>query len=576
MMQRAYLMPTRLLLALLLVCCTASGCMTFIGMPDGKKKKSLEELAAEDSPTTELVGSFTHTNGMDYVKIESVALVTGLRGTGEDPPATPQRAAILSEMKQRQVENPNAVLSSLDTAIVNVKAFIRPGAREGDRIDVEVRVPNRSETTSLRGGWMLPTRMTPLAVLGGQIHSGHVLAIAEGPILIDPLAEAGEKEVRAVHGRILGGGVVTKSRDLGLVIDGRRRSYNMAINTAKAINQRFYVRASGRKQGVANPKSDEYIELAVADRYRDNIGRYIQVIRNMAVNETSRQQQQRIAKLSQQIMNPMTAASSALQLEAIGSDEAIAVLNKALESPETEVRFYAAEALAYLDQTSAVEVLAAMARHQPAFRVNSFAALSAMDDLMAYDALRGLLSGNSAETRYGAFRSLWAMNSKDAFVAGEGLGEFSFHVLPVEGPPMIHLTNSLRPEIVIFGQPPALKLPLLIEAGSGVLINGMHGSQLTVSHFAKGTQANQRVIEPNVELLIRTIVDLGGTYPDVVQALQEAKQQGALEARLSVDALPESGRQYRRDDATESEEKEEESSGFDLGTPLPDLFKRRT
>src|SRR5690606_14135981 len=136
------------------------------------------------------------------------------------PPATPQRAALLSEMKQRQVENPNAVLSSLDTAIVNVRAFIRPGAREGDRIDVEVRVPSRSETTSLRGGWMLPSRMTPLAVLGGQIHSGHVLAVAEGPILVDPLADAEAGEVRAVHGRILGGGVVTKSRELGLVIDG--------------------------------------------------------------------------------------------------------------------------------------------------------------------------------------------------------------------------------------------------------------------------------------------------------------------------------------------------------------------
>ena len=49
------------------------------------------------------------------------------------------------------------------------------------------------------------------------------------------------------------------------------------------------------------------------------------------------------------------------------------------------------EALAYLDQTAAVDTLAAVARDEPAFRVNALAALSAMDDVMAYDALRSLL-----------------------------------------------------------------------------------------------------------------------------------------------------------------------------------------
>ena len=54
-------------------------------------------------------------------------------------------------------------------------------------------------------------------------------------------------------------------------------------------------------------------------------------------------------------------------------------------------QFYAAEALAYLDETSAVGVLAEVARDEPAFRVNALAALSAMDDATAYDALRSLL-----------------------------------------------------------------------------------------------------------------------------------------------------------------------------------------
>ena len=44
--------------------------------------------------------------------------------------------------------------------------------------------------------------------------------------------------------------------------------------------------------------------------------------------------------------------------------------------------------------------------------------------------------------------------------------------------------------------------------------------------------------------MIRAIVELGGTYPDVVQAMQEAKAAGCLEGRFEVDAVPEAGRSY--------------------------------
>ena len=45
------------------------------------------------------------------------------------------------------------------------------------------------------------------------------------------------------------------------------------------------------------------------------------------------------------------------------------------------------------------------------------------------------------------------MNNKDAFVKGEVLGkQFHYHVLDVAGPPMIHVTRSRLPEIVLFGR----------------------------------------------------------------------------------------------------------------------------
>src|SRR5690242_3013958 len=120
-------------------------------------------------PDVKYVSTYTHPYGMNYVKVEAVSLVTGLNGTGSDPPPTPQRAALLDEMKRREVANPNEILASKNTSMVLVRAFLRPGIQEGDRFDVEVRTPTGSETTSLRNGWLLQSRLTEMAVLDQQI-----------------------------------------------------------------------------------------------------------------------------------------------------------------------------------------------------------------------------------------------------------------------------------------------------------------------------------------------------------------------------------------------------------------------
>src|SRR3954471_1295323 len=101
-------------------------------------------------PDVKYVSDNTHPFGMNYVKIEGISLVTGLAGTGSDPPPTPQRATLLEEMKRREVANPNEILASGNTSLVLVRAFLRPGIQQGDRFDVEVRVPTQSETKSIR------------------------------------------------------------------------------------------------------------------------------------------------------------------------------------------------------------------------------------------------------------------------------------------------------------------------------------------------------------------------------------------------------------------------------------------
>jgi flagellar basal body P-ring protein FlgI len=504
-------------------------------------------LTEADAPTpgsTRLVSAVAHPYGLNYVKIENVALVTGLDGTGEDPAPSPQRAALLAELNRREIKNPNEVLASPNTALVLVRGYLRPGIQAGDTFDVEVRTPSRSDTTSLRGGWLMETRLSEMAVLGGQIRTGHDTAYAQGPILVDPSAAADDRAHTTV-GRVLTGGVATKSRQLGLILDHQHQSIRLSQIVGKAISERFHTYIDGRRMGVATPKTDEYIELALHPRYKDNVGRYMRVVRSVAIDESPAQRLERLSLLRDQLLDPLTAETAAVRLEAIGGDEAIEILKKGATAEDREVRFYAAEALAYLDVTEAVAPLARAAVDEPAFRVNALSALGAMEDGAASEALAEMLSVKSAETRYGAFRALSTMAPDDPRIRGEKLGpagKFNYHMLEVAGPPMIHATNSHRQELVLFGREHHFKLPTVLDAGPRIMVNGLSGAQFTVSRFSPGEPTQQRIVSTNVDEVIRAVVDLGGDYPDVVQMLQQAKNSGALPSRFRVNALPEPGR----------------------------------
>ncbi len=525
----------------------AAGCSSWDNFSFRSQSPDRNEPQAE---STGLVRDLAVPHNMTYVVIEAVGLVTGLRGTGSDPAPSPQRSVLLSEMQTRGVKEPNYVLQLPTTSLVLVRGILRPGIQKGDRFDIELRVRAASETTSLRGGRLLECRLRELAVLGGRVHEGHLLGLAQGPILVDPSAESGADKVMAARGRVLGGGVALKSRPLGLALKTEHQSVFNSSRIATAINRRFHTFDRGVKVGVAEAQTDRFIRLRVHPRYKDHIDRYVRVVRAVVIRESARERAERIAQLKGQLLVPATAAEAAIQLEAIGV-EGVEALMAGLESHDREVRFYAAESLAYLDRREAAKPLAEAARNEPAFRVFALGALSVIEDFAAYDALRDMLAVPSAETRYGAFRSLWVINRNDPLVRGEQLGEFSYHLLDVGGPPMIHVTRNRRPEVVVFGPDQRLNTPLVLNAGNQIMITNSPTGEVSVSKFTVGESDQKRVVSARIDAVIRAIVELGGTYPDVVQALQEAKQTGALSGRFEIEALPEAGRRFERatDDA---------------------------
>jgi hypothetical protein len=450
-------------------------------------------------------------------------------------------------------------------------AEIAPCAQQGDPLDILVRVPAHVDTTSLWGGWLLETRLKEKAVLmDNRTHDGWVLAIGDGALLVDPPG-SGDDKVSQIRGRVLGGAHVLKSRRFGLMIHDEDKSVFLSKQIGDALNRRFHSYAHGTQQGVATPKTDSDIELKLYPRYKHNIPRYIRVLRSVAIHESPTEQIGRLKLLEKQLNDAVTCETAALRLEAVGK-EGIPVLKTALQSTDPEVRFYSAEALAYLDEPACAKVLADAARNEPAFRAYALTALCSLNDIESSDELKTLLDVPSAETRYGAFRALWGMNAHDPLVKGENLGgKFSYHVVNTNGPPMIHVTRSFRAEVVIFGAGQKLQLPSSLEAGKEIVINGRDGDTVTVSKFAVGQSDQKRVVASDIDAIIRAIVDLGGNYPDVVCFLQQAKRAKALACRFEVDALPTPNRQYERNHGA-GNAADATAESYQVATPLPNLF----
>jgi hypothetical protein len=508
---------------------------------------------ATTSVDTPLIGEKTTVSGLNPIILQGVGLVTGLDGTGEDPPPSIYRDTIMDEMRRRNINNRLEILASPNTAIVLVRAYLPPLVRQGEHFDIEVSVPENSLTTSLNGGWLLETYLTEHALVPGQgILKGHVYAKAAGPILVSTGEGDEESRVgRLKRGRILGGGVAIKQRDLVLNVRSDFATIRNAMQIADQIGDRFYdYNKYGLREPLAEAKTNQRIELKLMPRYKDNYPRYLQVIRHLPFRETIVARQVRMQRLKDELNVPATAERAALELEAIGFD-AVPILKTGLKNSSLEVRFQAGTALAYLGEAAGVESLAEAAREEPAFRIHAFAALAAVDAAEAHMALRNLLGEESAETRYGAWRALTTMDPDDPFVRGETLNdEFTLHAINVPGPPMVHLTRRNQAEIVLFGAVQRFHMPLAIRAGSHVLVSGQPGADsVVVSRYEVGKPDQRQVVSTSIADVIRAAAELGATYPDIAGMLVQAERQRNLPGRLELDALPAAGRVYVRPDA---------------------------
>ncbi|MSR57541.1 MAG: hypothetical protein EXS05_07700 [Planctomycetaceae bacterium] len=539
----------------------------------GCQKLSLRSQNPDDddefkSPKTVFIADQVTVSGLHPIQVETVGIVTGLDGTGGDTPPSMYRTMLLEEMKLRGVKHPSRILQSPNTALVIVRAALPPVIQRDDPFDVEVVLPENTEATSLKGGYLLECSLSEQAIVPGKGNlKGHILGSAEGPIMLST-GEGDKASLAGVlkRGRVLGGGrykggILQKDREMGLYLRNDLRSVRQSRRVASAIGKRFHSFDHGIKKPLAKPMTDQYIELKVHPRYKANYVRYVQVIRHIAINETTVEQRERMEQLRRKLLVPRTASKAAMELEAIGADS-ILILKEGLRSPSAEVRFYSADALAYLGDSSGTRELAQAARHEEAFRVFALAALATLDDPVTREMLKELMTQPtlevkdnaeretwSAETRYGAYRTLWTIDRGDDFIRGERLhqGEYSLHVIPGKGEPMVHLATHRVPEIVIFNDEQRLRTPISLSAGRHIMLTAPKGADtVKISRYEVDEEDEEVTCSTRVVDIIRAVSKMRASYPDIAQMLVQAERQSNIIGRLELDALPQAGRLYHR------------------------------
>lgn len=538
----------------------AVGCIVFLTLSGCAspwfRKKNQEELNDErrdslrkiwESPDRpRLLGDFSR-KVVTGIRVENVALVTELAGTGGKAEASSQRERLLDYMRHKEVPNPNQWLDDPSTAMVVAQVIVPPASRKGERLNTLVKISAHAEGTNLAGGWLMRSELKQMNVLGGQIKDGFGYAMTEGPLVTEQQISGSQDPEAAKAAMVVGGALLMESRDIGIAIE-EEFAHPMTMKTVlDSINKRFTAFDGTKEGGVAKPKQQNYVELKVPPKYRKDPDHFANVVLNLGVAETDSMRKARLEECRMRIGEPTTARRAAWQLEAFGK-EAIPALCEGLTHPDQEIRFYVAHALGYLNDARAIPILHELAASQPAFRAMSFNALSLIDNYQAADALESLLHLGDAETRYGAVLALRDHDSSAAIVQGEEIAKVGRIVeIPSNAAPLVVVGLHKTPEIVIFGPNPNVSIKGFLYVNPRMLIRSLPGGRASISHIVPGK--DDRLVECASTLrgLLTGLSEVGAGYGDWVHFVRVCGVEQLIPAEVAINPVPSGGRKYDRD-----------------------------
>ncbi|MCL2348326.1 MAG: flagellar basal body P-ring protein FlgI [Planctomycetaceae bacterium] len=541
-----------------------------------KSKKLTDGLPV--TPKNRLLGEYASpgVSGQNPIIVDGFGLLYGLGDNGCAEPDTNIRAQVKNDLLRNRIMNVDKLIDSSDTAIVQVRANIRPGIRKGETFDVDLIFPKGSEAKSMRGGILYPVALAEMGFeQNGRIHTGTPWSFIEGPVLIDPTVDRKANPDAEKQGVILGRAVSNRDRHFTLVVDEKNRSASVAQELESRINRRFKI--PGEAKGVAQAKNYSLIEVKMHPDYHNASRRYLAVILSIRCFENETERAKRMEILKQQLLVPETASFAALQLEAMPSKAGADVLYEGLKSHNADVRFCSAESLAFLGKSGIGDILTEIAKTDKPKQQQALMALGVMgNEQEAAKNLVLLLDEKDPDLRYGAFQTLWKRDSQNPVIRGELIGKdkVGYHVLNLNSAPMVHASKTRRAEIVLFSSNIILNGPFVGNAGPMIVVELTSPTEARVVRINPGRLPETRSLPNSLDVILRAIAELGGSYQDMLDFLRDADTpdkngRKALPCPFVIDALA------QEKERTYQSGEEDDEEGKTIAAPKKKSFMQR-
>src|SRR5205823_6490273 len=118
------------------------------------------------------------------------------------------------------------------------------------------------------------------------------------------------------------------------------------------------------------------------------------------------------------------------------------------------------------------------------------------------------------------------------------------HRVAPESTPLVHVSYSRRAEVVLFGDDITLRPPFSFLAGEFTLTAARDDDKCTVSRVSVRRGVQRRQCPLGLYDVVKTLGEMGGDYPQVVEFLRQANVCHCLSCALAVDALPQATSVY--------------------------------
>ena len=486
--------------------------------------------------------------------VRGYGLVVGLRGTGSRDMPAPVRAWMIQEMARRGVGNPatgfgevtaEQMLDSDSTAVVIVEGVIPPGGVEDGTFDLRVYAAPGTSTRSLENGRLYTADLRPGELQVGS-RQATALATGKGPIFINPFAEPnaqGRDIVDRLTGRIMDGGRINEAMPLKLRM--AVSSHTRATAIQDAINSRF-PREPGQQDETARGRSGEEIDIVVPPSHCDDPGSFVELIKHTALRPEAAEATSLAIKRSV-LANPGFSKEARWRWQAVGP-KSIPILQDLYDYPEEGPRLAALTAGASLDDAACTADLVDLARNgSPTSQLAAIELLSTMSANPAIEmGLRPLLDHDDVDIRLAAFEAL--EQRRDPIVLSYDIDQkFTLNLVPSETP-MIYVSQTGEPRIVLFGKALEVERPMFIEAWSDRLLMKADTPTEELEVFfreGEGVPPQTDMVSPDVAELIaylghKSTIEapapgIGLSYGETIGAIHQLWRNGYIEADFKAE-----------------------------------------